>query len=436
MAKTTLKIDTVLGRQEDTDDKGPFLLSSVQGVEGVSTPYAYDVVLYRLLRDKDAPVRVGPDGTVRLGPVRPDIDPTKLINTPVTIYMRGRSDTYTARHGIFQTFEKDSIDYQEPSKGRKRDSRVYRGRIVPVFKRLDAEILYRVFENMTVLQILEEVFDHLGSGLDYKSYVVPPTLESKKNPVIPYCVQYGESSLNFAHRLMSAFGLWYWFDHGKSSDAHERMVLGTDPGIPGPCAQSDMIVTWEALQPTEADKITSWQRTFVPARNFVAVSDYNMLDPTTPLTGSSYLAGDNHPAPDTEPNMGAFYNLVGDAEPAFQREIFPGLQRTPSNEDMKGQADDRLQDEEGNVFGVQGQTKNSTFMAGRTFHITRSLASAAGESQLGVPNGHKYLITQMSFSAFENAYEHYWEDDIGNFIDSPIRWIRSWFEPGNTQQML
>ena len=30
---------------------------------------------------------------------------------------------------------------------------------------------------------------------------------------IPYCVQYGESSLSFLHRLMSQFGIWYAFDH-------------------------------------------------------------------------------------------------------------------------------------------------------------------------------------------------------------------------------
>ena len=38
---------SVLGRQNDMDDEGPLLLSSVQGIEGVSMPYAYDVVMYR-----------------------------------------------------------------------------------------------------------------------------------------------------------------------------------------------------------------------------------------------------------------------------------------------------------------------------------------------------------------------------------------------------
>jgi uncharacterized protein involved in type VI secretion and phage assembly len=425
---TTLKIDTVLGRQQNMDDEGPFLLSSVQGMEGVSMPYTYDVVLYRPLVDKD-------------GQTSSDVDPTKLINTPVTIHMRGRSDTYTARRGIFQTFEKDTIDFQTVSKGRKLDSRVYRARIVPVFKRLDAEILYRVFENMTVLDILEELFSHLGSGLDYTSYVVPPTLDPKKPlPVIPYCVQYGESSLNFAHRLMSAFNLWYWFDHGQSEQmslqAHERMVLGTDPGMPTPCVQSDMIVTWDALAPGEANKITGFQRTFVPARKFIAVSDFNLVDPTHPLTGSAWMGWDPDPEPGAEPNLSGVYDLLPNAEPAFQREIFPGLQRQPSNKDMGDQAGDRLQDEEGNVFGVQGQSKNSTFVAGRTFHVAGNDAATSGESTLGVPRGDAYLITQMSFSAFENAYEHDLGDDIVNWFDSPVRWVLSLFDTVNKEQYL
>jgi hypothetical protein len=44
-------------------------LAAAQGVEGFSSPYAYDVAMYHSLDDKD-------------------IDPQQLINTPVTIGMR------------------------------------------------------------------------------------------------------------------------------------------------------------------------------------------------------------------------------------------------------------------------------------------------------------------------------------------------------------
>jgi hypothetical protein len=45
---TTLNIDTIYGLEEDfTEDIAPFLLILVQGVEGVSIPFVYDVTLYR-----------------------------------------------------------------------------------------------------------------------------------------------------------------------------------------------------------------------------------------------------------------------------------------------------------------------------------------------------------------------------------------------------
>ena len=74
MAETTLTIDTVKGKQEHTDDKGPFLLAMVQGSEGISLPFSYDVTMYR---SEDLP----------------EVDPRDMINTPATIGIRVGSAT-------------------------------------------------------------------------------------------------------------------------------------------------------------------------------------------------------------------------------------------------------------------------------------------------------------------------------------------------------
>ena len=96
--KTTLKIDTKLGRQAETGDEGPLLLAMVQGIEGVSMPYAYDVTMYRHIKDGD-------------------LNPREMINTKVAIHMRGKTDNYTSRRGVFQTFEKDGTNKRTFEKG-------------------------------------------------------------------------------------------------------------------------------------------------------------------------------------------------------------------------------------------------------------------------------------------------------------------------------
>ena len=45
--RTTLTISTILGDQQVSGDIGPLLLSAVQGMEGISMPYAYDVTMFR-----------------------------------------------------------------------------------------------------------------------------------------------------------------------------------------------------------------------------------------------------------------------------------------------------------------------------------------------------------------------------------------------------
>jgi uncharacterized protein involved in type VI secretion and phage assembly len=182
MASTTLLIDTVLGGQQTTGDRGPLLLAAVQGVEGISTPYTYDVTMYHSLDVAD-------------------VDPQQLINTPVTIGMRGPSSVvyqelnyYTYRRGIFQNFEKDETTQHQWEQGFQKNFRVYKGRIVSAFKMLDFETRYRVFEEMTVLEIMQEVINGFPQISTYSSYVDDSKIDKSKLPRMLYCVQFGESS--------------------------------------------------------------------------------------------------------------------------------------------------------------------------------------------------------------------------------------------------
>ncbi len=67
----------------------------------------------------------------------------------------------------------------------------------------------RIFQNMSVIEIIRDVFDRLG----FPDYADQTT---ETYPKIEYCVQYRESCFNFVSRLMEQFGIYYYFKHTDS----------------------------------------------------------------------------------------------------------------------------------------------------------------------------------------------------------------------------
>jgi type VI secretion system secreted protein VgrG len=87
----------------------------------------------------------------------------------------------------------------------------------------------RIFQNETVPDIINKVFDEAGfSDCTRKLSGDYPTLE--------YCVQYRETDLTFVSRLMEKFGIYYFHKHDQSrhtliladsSSAHETVAGGS-----------------------------------------------------------------------------------------------------------------------------------------------------------------------------------------------------------------
>ncbi|HTZ71875.1 MAG TPA: phage baseplate assembly protein V, partial [Acetobacteraceae bacterium] len=78
-------------------------------------------------------------------------------------------------------------------------------------------------------------------------------------------------------------------------------------------------------------------------------------------------------------------------------------------------------------------TKNPAFIAGQTFHVRRD-KTHDNANDSGRPSGDNYLITQLSFVAYESAYGHYWYQDAVNWVDSPVRWIWGMFRKKNLKK--
>jgi type VI secretion system secreted protein VgrG len=102
-----------------------------------------------------------------------------------------------------------------------RGTRAVRVRVVPALYALGQNRNSRIFQEMNALDILEEV---LGQGLQAYGRELRVTAEASNYATREYCVQYRESDLAFALRVMAEEGIGCHFVHDES-DAGEIFVL-------------------------------------------------------------------------------------------------------------------------------------------------------------------------------------------------------------------
>ncbi len=142
-----------------------------------------------------------------LGLVGKDIDvkAEDILGTPATILVR----TDSAKrffHGIVAEFA---------FQGFREDYACYRVVLRPWLWFLTNRSDNRIFQKKSVVEIIEEVWK------PYAHVKVEKRLK-KSYPPRDYCVQYGESDLDFVQRLMEHEGIFYHFDH---ADGEHTLVL-------------------------------------------------------------------------------------------------------------------------------------------------------------------------------------------------------------------
>ncbi len=145
--------------------------------------------------------------------------------------------------------------------------------IVPGFWLLSRVAQSRIFQHMSVPDILKKVLAPLSPSLEIKG-----TFEKRD-----YCAQYRETDFNFASRLMEEEGIYYYFKH---SDGDHKMVIANTPSshvdLPGPSAlifegvlggkrDEDRVIDWEKVQELRSGKYTLHDHSFeLPHKNLEA----------------------------------------------------------------------------------------------------------------------------------------------------------------------
>ncbi len=177
-----LLLDTVLG----TD---VLVIERVSGQDALGSPFEYQVIASSKADDFDVDDLIGTKVSIRIETALLDGDPYRYIS------------------GIVSQVDHVGYDLEGLSQ--------YQLTVVPWLWLLTRTSDCRIFQNLTVPEILEQVFADMPMA-DFQ-----PHLE-REYPQREYCVQYRETDFNFVQRLMEHEGIYYFWEHGEN---HHRMIL-------------------------------------------------------------------------------------------------------------------------------------------------------------------------------------------------------------------
>ena len=169
--------------------------------------------------------------------------------------------------------------------------------LVPTVWLLTQRSKSRIFQEMTVKEIIEKVLTDDEVQSDYFRFALQRTNYVKRD----YCVQYRETDWNFVSRLMEEEGIFYFFEHQDDKDV---LVMADSGDVHVPIDGTSDVVFRDPSGAVEAEEFIYDFRFAQQIRPGTAVlRDYNFERPTLDLTK----------------------NQAADRDPSLEVYDFPGL---------------------------------------------------------------------------------------------------------------
>jgi type VI secretion system secreted protein VgrG len=122
----------------------------------------------------------------------------------------------------------------------------YRCLLVPRLWFLGLTTDHRIFQNMSVLQIIEQILKEQNFTGDAYAFKCFFDYEPRE-----YCVQYGETALHFISRLCEEEGIYFYFEHSR-----DRHVLCFSDREGGPRIDGESLLRFHPGAGTETDTAT------------------------------------------------------------------------------------------------------------------------------------------------------------------------------------
>ncbi len=238
MADPYLTITTPAGKE--------LLIHGFHGKEQISNPFSFELDLYSTNKELSFKKLLGKAATIK-------------------IVLQDESPRYIS--GLITRFVQAGYDGGQT---------VYRAELRPWLALLALTSDNRIFQNKTTPEILEAVFSDLG----FKDFKKSLKGVYKKRE---YCVQYGETTLNFVSRLMEDEGIFYFFEH---ADGKHTLVLADDSDAHEKCPGVSKVPLAKQWTQGPVTDCTFEEQVLT---NKFSLGDYNFEIPSTDLfvkTGS------------------------------------------------------------------------------------------------------------------------------------------------------
>ncbi len=297
------------------DGKDSLLFAHLSGQDEVSRCFRYSI----LARSAD-----------------PNIAAKDLLGQMVTLaVISDRADLIPGLrffHGMVDQFRFEGNDDE--------DRFMYRLVLRPKLWLLSKTTDNRIFQEMSATDIICTLLDEHGVS-DYE-------LRLRDTPAVrEYCVQYGETDLDFIQRLMEHEGIFYFFEFDEGI---HRMILSDDPlGLKAAPGLSDLRFEPNFIPGQDgAGVVTKLSRTDRIVSGLHTLTDYNFETPSADL-------------------IARLENLKGHEGDGMERYTYPGRYREQG--DGQTLADIRNQQDQAHAHQIRADSTAAAPCAGNLFSL-------------------------------------------------------------------
>ena len=195
------------------------------------------------------------------------IDPKALLGKNATIEIETQGGGRRFIDGIVTRFGMQGQDHRHYA---------YKARLSPWLWLATRKSDFRIFQNQTVPDIIEQVLGVYGHPMQRKL--------TRAYRSWDYCVQYNESDCDFVSRLMEHEGIYYFFEH--ASGRHTLVlcddIIASHSVLPG--GESIPFYPPEKAAAGDQENIHAWQleQEIKPGRHYI--DDYDFKKPRAELS--------------------------------------------------------------------------------------------------------------------------------------------------------
>ncbi len=339
-----------------------FLLSGFRGPEAISRLFRFELDLL----------------------AEPHTELTKLIGQPVTVTMRIGTREKRFFHGLISRF----------TQGARGERFTHcRAEMVPQLWTLTKKIRSRIFQHLTVPDILDQVLNGLKVRQDL-------TATYKERD---YCVQYRESDFAFVSRLMEEEGIYYYFEHVDG--AHTLVISDNVRQYPAIEGQSTFLFARFEAEATLADpRVTAWEKTQEIRSGACTLRDHCFELPDKDLEANATTLAEvkvgkaQHKLKVGGNDQFELYDFPGGYAQRFDGIDASGGDRASDLQNIFEDKDRtvriRMEQEEVEAIKIDGKSNCGKFTSGYTFVLSRHYEA-----------DDKYLLTRVDHNAKVSNYE-------------------------------